>query len=212
MAREFSEQDLASMEGPRAIKEPGSTEWCWQTISALQHMWSSLHLNYEHYMGILAEAEEQAVWEKIPPEAPYGSKENMLKQVEVGDTKDAQKRMKVQTLAAQARALQKNSGVRQEQGKDTQSDNGKTEKITGRNSSESLLRLIEQDHPEVMERIIAQEFDSVRAAAREAGITLAQPKKTVTLSDNVERVASVLKGHYEAEQIQQIIKKLSEDD
>ena len=126
MTSEFSEQDLASMEGPRAMKEPGSTEWCWQTVSALQHMWNSLQLNYEHYMVILAEAEEQAVWDRIPPDAPYGSKENMLKQVEVGDMKDAQKRMKVQTLAAQARALQKNSALRQ--GKDIQFDNGKSEK------------------------------------------------------------------------------------
>ena len=107
MTSQFTEQDLASMEGPRALKEPGSTEWSWQTVSALQYMWQSLHLNYEHYMSVLSEAEEHRIWEKIPPDAPYGSKEAMLAQVEVGDAKDAQKKMRVQTLAAQARALQK---------------------------------------------------------------------------------------------------------
>ena len=112
MADTFSEQDLASIEGPRATKEPGTVQWCWQTISALQHMWNSLHLNYEHYMTILSEAEEQHIWNKVPPEKPYGSKAEMLKRVEVGDSRDVQKRMKIQTLAAQARALQKQGNTK----------------------------------------------------------------------------------------------------
>ena len=103
MVRGYSEQELASMEGPRDLKEQGSIAWSWQTVSALQHMWQSLHLNYEHYMGILAEAQEHRIWEKIPPDNPYGSESNMLKQVEVGTANDAHKRMRIQTLATQAR-------------------------------------------------------------------------------------------------------------
>ncbi len=189
MADTFSEQDLASMEGPRAAKEPGSTDWCWQTISALQHMWSSLHLNYAHYMAILEEAEEHLIWDKVPPDKPYGSKDEMLKQVEVGDTKDAQKRMKVQTLAAQAKALQRR---------------GNTNK-----DSKDLLGLIAKDHPDILLRITNGEFDSVRSAAREAGIPIAQPRKSVTLSDNVDHVADVLIDYYTAEQLARIIEKLS---
>lgn len=185
----FSEQDLASMEGPRATKEPGTTQWCWQTISALQHMWNSLHLNYEHYMTILTEAEEHFIWDKVPPEKPYGSREEMLKQVEVGDTRDAQKRMKVQTLAAQAKSLQKQ---------------GNTSK-----ASKNMLGLIAKDHPDILLRVANGEFDSIRAAARAAGITTAQSKKTVTLSDNVDRVANVLINRYSPEQLRRIIEKLS---
>ena len=208
MTTDYSEQELASMSGPRPLKEEGSVEWCWQTVSALQHMWQSLHLNYEHYMSILTEAEEAAIWEKIPPDAPYGSKTAMLKKVEVGDSKDAHKRMRIQTLAAQARTLQKNGGARR--GRDFQFDNGNTENNTSGNSNAYLLARIGRDYPDMFQRVVDGEFTSVRAAAREAGIALAQPKKTVTLSDNVERVADAIKGHYTREQVEQIITRLTE--
>ena len=205
MTNGFSEQDLASMEGPRAMKEPGTPEWCWQTISAMQHMWNSLHLNYEHYMTILGEAKQERIWEKVPPDKPYGSEDTMLKQVEVGNAKDAQKRMKVQTLAAQARALQKH-GANQHLG----IYHDKVQSTRGDTDPEYLLSVIARDNPEIMQRVINGEFQSARAAAREAGIALAQPKKTVTLSDNVDRLVATLKSHYSAEQIQRLRKGLEE--
>ena len=61
----------------------------------------------------------------------------------------------------------------------------------------------------ILKRVTDGEFDSVRAAAREAGIAIAQPKKTVTLSDNVDRVADTLKSHYTPEQVKRIVEKLT---
>ena len=211
MTTDYSEQELASMSGPRPLKEVGSVEWCLQTVSALQHMWQSLHLNYEHYMSILTEAEEAAIWEKIPPDAPYGSKTAMLKKVEIGDSKDAHKRMRIQTLAAQAKALQKRgrpAGDEKGYNRSLLSDNGNG---AGRgNANAYLLARIAWDYPDMFQRVVDGEFTSVRAAAREAGIALAQPKKTVTLSDNVERVADAIKGHYNRKQVEQIIARLTE--
>ena len=207
MTANYTDQDLASMSGPRPLKEAGSVEWCWQTVTALQHMWQSLHLNYEHYITILNEAEDEAIWDKIPPDKPYGSKTKMLAHVEVGDSKDAHKRMRIQTLAAQAKALQKNGGRRR--GSDFQSDNDNTEKTSRGSDPQYLLARIARDHPDIIQRVADGEFTSVRAAAREAGIALAQPKKTVTLSDNVERVADTIKGHYTPDQVQRIIAHLS---
>lgn len=206
MVANYSEQELASMSGPRPLKDVGSVEWCWQTVSALQHMWQSLHLNYEHYITILNEAEDEAIWEKIPPDKPYGSKSKMLAQVEVGDPKDVHKRMRIQTLAAQARALQKNRGA--QRGDDVQTYNANTENSANGNNSEYLLGRIARDNPIVFQKVIDGEFLSVRAAAREAGIELAQPKKTVTLTTNVERVADTLKSHYSREEVQRIIDRL----
>ncbi len=207
----YTEQELASMSGPRPLKEIGSVEWCWQTVSALQHMWQSLHLNYEHYITILVEAEDEAIWEKIPPDTPYGSKVKMLAQVEVGDSKDAHKRMRIQTLAAQAKALQKRGRpVEDEKG---YRDNVLCESGHSRNrgmSNDYLLARIARDHPEILQRVADGQFTSVRKAAREAGIALAQPKKTVTLSANVERVADTLKTHYSCEEVQRIIERLAE--
>ena len=207
MTTDYSEQELASMSGPRPLKEEGSVEWCWQTVSALQHMWQSLHLNYEHYMSILTEAEEAAIWEKIPPDAPYGSKTAMLKKVEVGDSKDAHKRMRIQTLAAQAKALQKHGGARNG---DSQGYHDNLEKTQRGADPKYLLGRIARDRPDIFQRVVDGEFTGVRAAAREAGIAMAQPKKTVTLSDNVERVADAIKGHYTREQVEQIIARLTE--
>ena len=81
----LSEQDQAGISGPRALKEPGEPLWCWQTISALQTQWKSLNLDYSLYMQTWQDAEEHKVWEKIPYDAPYGSKEEMLRRLEIGD-------------------------------------------------------------------------------------------------------------------------------
>ena len=195
------------MEGPRPLKDPGSPEWCWQTVSALQHMWKSLHLDYEHYTNVLAEAEEHAIWERIPPERPYGSKKNMLKQVEVGDTKDAHKRMRLQALAAQVRAMQNNGGDRRSA--EVQFDERQTEKPTqGGNGQAYLLALLKRDAPEILARLLDGEFGSARAAARAAGIPVSDAVKTVRLTDNVEKVADKLKGHYSDEQVRRIADRL----
>ena len=78
-----------------------------------------------------------------------------------------------------------------------------------RPSNAYLLVRIARDYPDVFQRVIDGEFESVRAAAREAGIALAQPKKTVTLGGNVDRVADVLRTYYQPEQVQRIIARLS---
>ena len=201
MVREYTEQDLASMEGPRDLKEPGSTQWSRQTVSALQHMWQSLHLNYEHYMTILGEAREYRIWELIPPEAPYGSEANMLKQVEVGNDKDAQKRMKVQTLAATARQIQQHGGDRRSE---------KVQPSKYGNTNEYILSLIARDNPEFLAKMVSGEvsFTSAAAAARAAGVGLPSRKPTVSLSDNVDRVADRMKTHYTPEQFTELSRRM----
>ena len=195
MTSHFSEQDLASMEGPRAMREPGSPEWCWQTVSALQHMWNSLIMNYDRYITILGEADEYRVWEKVPYDDPFGTREEMLKQVEIGDGKDAQRKMRIQTLAAQARELQKRGADHPIRTKP-------------RNSSEQMMSLIATEHPDILQRIADEEFATMIDAARAAGIERTKPRKTVTLSDNVDRVADTLKSYYTPEQIRRIRERL----
>ena len=194
MVREYTEQDLASMEGPRDLKEQGSIPWSWQTVSALQHMWQSLHLNFEHYMTILGEAREHRIWEKIPPDVPYGSEGNMLKQVEVGNDKDAQKRMKIQTLTATARKIHQNGGDRRSEEFQSYHDNSET---LGRGSgSEYILGLVARDNPEFFAQVVSGElsFTSAAAMARAAGVGFLSRKPSVSLPDNVDRVADRM-GH-----------------
>ena len=88
---QYSEQDEASFSGPRGFKEKGEPDWCWQTISALQTMWLSLETSYETYVRTWADAEEYRVWEKVPYDNPYGTKEAMLEALGGRGRKDGAK-------------------------------------------------------------------------------------------------------------------------
>ena len=52
-----------------------------------------------------------------------------------------------------------------------------------------LTARIARDRPDIWERMRLGEFESVAAAAREAGIKMPKPRRAVTLGDNVERAA-----------------------
>jgi hypothetical protein len=196
------EQDLASMEGPRALKEPGSPLWCWQTISALQHLWQTFTLDYDRYMKVWTEAEEHRVWEKVPYDNPFGTKENMLQRLALGDQGAA--RVRVMEKAMNAEPLGKNGGRRN---KGESHHAGQHTTRNGRQSTDYLSARIARDHPDIWERMKQGEFASVAEAARAAGIKLYKPKKIV-LSDNVDRVADALIEHYGQDEIEQLRKRL----
>ena len=208
MVRSYTDQDAASMEGPRDLKEQGSVSWSWQTVSALQHMWQSLHLNYEHYMRILGEAREHRIWEKIPPDKPYGSEGNLLTQVEVGNDKDAQKRMKIQTLASTARRIMQRGGDRRS--KEFQDSLANLEKSKAGDNTEHILTLVARDNPDFLAKVASGElsFATARAIARAADVSMPSRKPAVSLSDNVERVADRIKAYYSPEQVQRMAKRL----
>ncbi|MCY4437049.1 MAG: hypothetical protein OXE05_06915 [Chloroflexi bacterium] len=175
-SEELSEQDAASLTGPRALKEPGDVLWCWQTISALQSIWKSLNLDFERYMRTWAEAEEHAIWEKVPPRKPFGTKEVMLKALEIGNDVAARSRVAVQAMPA--RPLNP----------------------VGSTGATYLITRISRDRPDILERMKNGEFKSVAAAAREAGVLKPRPK-SVALLGNPKRVAANIKKHYTPEQV-----------
>ena len=201
MVLESQEQFDASVSGPITDKTPGDPDWCWQLTSALQHLWGSLHLDLDLYLGAWADADEHRIWEKVPYDNPYGTKEAMLEGLKVGDDEAALKRMKVQAIAARAKRIGRQGH-----------SNGKGSLDYLSRGSDYLVARIARDAPDVLERMKAGEFESVRAAAREAGIELATPKRTVTLSDNVERVADRLRSHYTPDQLQRISARLAEEE
>ena len=184
----LAEQNAASATGPRALKDAGSAEWCWQTVSSLQSMWQSLNLDYHLYMNRWQQAEEHAIWEKIPQRNPFGTKEAMLAALEdegrpIGDDAAARARLAVQAIAV--RPLNK-----------------------GNDSNYRVVRLA-RDHPEIWERMKNGEFKSVAEAERAAGIYKPRPK-TVSLSTDISRVAGNIKKHYSPEQVEALRDALSE--
>ena len=63
--------------------EPGTLSWCYQTVGLLSIYWQSKILSERDWLEILSELKDHRVWEKIPPDNPYGSLDELLK-VEVG--------------------------------------------------------------------------------------------------------------------------------
>lgn len=74
----MDERTAASI-GPRDLKHKGSTEWCWQTISWLKSMWQSKTITDQRFSEVLEELAEYKVFEKIPPDSPYGSLDSLLR-------------------------------------------------------------------------------------------------------------------------------------
>jgi hypothetical protein len=202
----LDEQAAAGGSGLRALKRPGDPQWCWQTISRLQSLWESLNLDFESYMTAWAEAEENRIWEKVPYDNPFGTKEEMLRQLAIGDEESAKRRVACQAIAARASRY---IGRSHTDGNDYRGN--RFESGRKRNRSDALIDRIARDHPDVFERMQKGEFSSVAAAAREAGIEFAKRNRTVTLSDNVDRVADTLKGHYTGEQLRRIRERLTEE-
>ena len=58
--------------------------------------------HYDRYLEAWAEAEGQRVWEKVPYDNPFGTKEEMLRQLALGDDKQAQRHSAVQPIARRA--------------------------------------------------------------------------------------------------------------
>lgn len=200
----LDEQAAAGGSGLRALKKPGDPQWCWQTISRLQSLWGSLNLDFESYMTAWAEAEEHKVWEKVPYDNPFSTKVEMLRQLAIGDDTAAKNRVACQAIAGRASRYI---------GRRTKGEGGNLYHGTnlGGGNSNRLIDRIARHRPDVLERMKQGEFTSVSAAAREAGIEFANRKKTLTLSDNVDRVADRLRGHYTQEQLQRIRERLAEE-
>lgn len=200
------EQTAAGGTGLRASKEPGEPTWCWQTISHLQRIWESLTLDYDRYMETWSEAEEHKVWEKVPYDNPFGSKDEMLKQLAIGDDKQAQRRIAVQPIARRVRLWAHGGDRRSDDFKLTA---GQLEKTQGGNSKEYLMRrLFVKDYP-LYERVERGEL-TAKAAAREAGLlpVAATPSRRVTLGDDVGRLADALNAHYTPDQFTDLSRRM----
>lgn len=78
----MDERTAASI-GPRDLKQKGSTEWCWQTVSWLKSMWQSKTITDQRFSEVLEELADYKVFEKIPPDNPYGSLDSLL-ETEIG--------------------------------------------------------------------------------------------------------------------------------
>ena len=198
MVLESREQFEASVSGAITAKTPGEPDWCWQMVSRLQYLWKCVDVELDLYLNAWASAEVHRIWEKIPPDAPYGSKDAMLKDLEFGDGSAA--RARVAAHASMPQTLQRRGSDR---------SNGKQPESTkvAYGSSDYWRTRIARDHPEIHARMKNGEFKTVTDAARAAGIYRERPKD-VRLGKDVGRVAANIKKHYSGDQVKSLIKAL----
>jgi hypothetical protein len=166
-------RELASL-GAKDQKKRGSVDWCWQAIGWLKTLYSSSQATKERWKQAIHDIEDQRVWEKVPPEKPYGSLEAMFK-AELGVTPDEA------DTSIRERAVATTKGVNALQGHganqhgvggvdNIKSTSGATPSKKGGTSAAYLAARLKRDAPEVATRLEAGEFRSVYAAAVEAGI------------------------------------------
>ena len=157
----------APRNGPGA--ESGSPSWCYQTIYLLKLYWESKSLSEKRWLKILNELKGQKVWDKIPPDNPYGSLDALLK-AEVGvdeeeivseyqKYRDNPSADKVGAPIGNKNALKENNHMNHV----IVSKKRETEK-------ESQLRRMARDFPETLDKLEAGEYKSTRQAAIACGI------------------------------------------
>ena len=202
---QLTEREQADV-GNRSKKEPGSVPWSWQTITAMQFMWENLAICHDSYVEVWREAEEHAIWEKIPPDNPFGSKEAMLERLKIGDEDAAG--AKVAGLAAVTKPL-KRHGTNQHS---TNGDGGHVAQhvLPSSTRTDYLTARIARDRPDIHQRMLNGEFTTVAAAARAAGISKPRPK-SVGLVQDLRRVAANIRKHYTREQVDSLRDALQED-
>jgi hypothetical protein len=70
---------LAILSGPRSDKVPGSVDWCRQTVVMLKASWHPVEKALPRLAEGLDDVIAHEAWNVIPPEAPYGSLDAMLR-------------------------------------------------------------------------------------------------------------------------------------
>jgi hypothetical protein len=158
---------------PRNAREPGSPEWCSQTVSLLKESYKVVRIDHRRFDEYLSEVRAHKAWEKVPIGNPYGTEDRMM-MVELGRHSDeikkeldAIKRQEEVPLArAQAKAVDPKGG---RPNKETPTK-GRSLGKQGPNTNERLLRRLARDHPDTLDAYERGEYPSVRAAAIAAGI------------------------------------------
>ena len=155
---------------PRNMKEPGTPEWCWQTLELLKMRYRAVDTEWQGVQRARAELAEVKAWEIIPPENPYGSEEALLR-AELGETLQQVER-RIQSAAHAARQAAVDGPLADAHHAGPGRGNKTVDNINRFNGTNAsyLARRILRDRPDIHSRMLAGEFPSVRQAAIEAGI------------------------------------------
>jgi hypothetical protein len=166
----------AIMAGPLPDSSKGSLKHCWQVVSLLHASWDARAMgeaNWERHLGVI---QEYRMWEKIPPEQPYGSLDALLRaELKVSE---AAILAELHRLRSEARHLQGALPAKAEQaygkGKAGPGRGQKTgdniTRLSRGTSAAYRLQILKRDHPDVAAAYARGAYRSVRAAEIAAGV------------------------------------------
>lgn len=205
-------QREAALSGPRSLKTPGSPEWCWQTIESLKNSLSLLDQRWQQAEQVVDDLRGARAWEKIPPENPYGSLDELLKaETGLGESQIYgqihELRMKDQRDKAGQRAgggQPGNSNAAKDKSTVNNIDS-RLERPRGTSQSANLRRL-RKDRPDLHARVLAGELSS-NAAMIEAGFS---PHRVQVRTDSVESIAKTLRRYLDPVALKELAELLAE--
>jgi hypothetical protein len=188
-----------------ASAPPGTTDWTIAIRREICLLLDRHDCDYKRLQSLIAAVRENEAWLALTNKdgAPFTSFESFCATPEpyglgyrladidaiIAERKDAAKRAKeAKPLKANGEAGNGRSSL----------DNIKA--TDGGTSAEYLTARIARDNPEILERMKAGEFPSVRAAALEAGIV----QKRVSVPIDVTKAASAIQKHFTPEEVAQI--------
>jgi hypothetical protein len=200
-------KQFAGLPTPRALLPIGHPDRDIQTVEYLRIKWDSHEMSVRHWENMIKELVEEKVWERYPPDKPYGTINTLLKK-EIGydlpesmkevDRRAADYLAQVATPANKPCAPVGNKNNRHCEKDDSyKPDNNKGCKYG--TDPEYLTSVIARDRPDILERMKQGEFKSVRAAAIEAGIT--KPKQTWTAPTDIPKLVRAICKRYNEDQI-----------
>lgn len=176
----LADRDRAQV-GPRQLKEPGSPDWCWQTVYYLKDCMRHVSEEWRQAEQVLEDLVKTRAWQVIPPEQPYGTLNKMLK-AEVGLDKKA-----INDLIRKAR-LADHGGDRRSS--EFQVDNINLKTQGGTSETYTVRRLRRDGHADLADQVERGELSANKAAIK-AGFRCRSMSIPV---DDAERVFRRLSG------------------
>jgi len=195
----------AAVSVPIATHADGSEAYCLAKLVRLRIQWARHRDVDEQFIETLEDVKRIRAWERIPPEQPYGSLDAMIK-AELGvPAATIERSVAVFTRDRAMNPLELAAPGKIGNGRSRDYHIISTPHQQG-TSADYLTARIARDRPDILERMKAGEYPSVRRAAMDAGIV----KPTVTHGVSADAFARAARKHLTYDQIEQLVEQLAE--
>jgi hypothetical protein len=182
-----------ALSGPRALKEEGSPDWCWQTVDLLKRYLYNIEQTWRQADEVIGELEQVQAWKVIRPGKPYRSFNAMcldLLGMPASDVRGRIDRQKIKAL-----------------GKVAQAGPGRGHKTVGtpdsfrdrRGTADYTVARLKRDDAELAEQVIRGEVSPYEADRRKGWKS---PRIYLT---SPERIARSLLKYMSADDIAKLI-------